>query len=44
MQTMAGLAARVWFMFHAYGHNDVAILDGGREQMRAEHRRGSQAR
>ena len=24
-----GAAARVWFMFRAFGHDDVALLDGG---------------
>lgn len=24
-------AARVWFMFHAFGHDKVSVLDGGRD-------------
>jgi thiosulfate/3-mercaptopyruvate sulfurtransferase len=32
------LAARVWFTLHAYGHERVAILDGGVGKWRAEGR------
>jgi thiosulfate/3-mercaptopyruvate sulfurtransferase len=31
-------AARVWFMFRAFGHNNVAVLDGGRTKWAAENR------
>jgi len=31
-------AARVWWMFHLFGHDDVAILDGGLPKWRAEGR------
>jgi thiosulfate/3-mercaptopyruvate sulfurtransferase len=31
-------AARVWFMFHAFGHANVAVLDGGRTKWTAEGR------
>ena len=31
-------AGRVWWMFHAFGHDDVAILDGGAGKWRAEDR------
>jgi thiosulfate/3-mercaptopyruvate sulfurtransferase len=31
-------AARVWFMFHAFGHNRVSVLDGGRTKWGAESR------
>jgi thiosulfate/3-mercaptopyruvate sulfurtransferase len=31
-------AARVWFMFRAFGHDKVAVLDGGRTQWAAEGR------
>ncbi|MBY0509546.1 MAG: sulfurtransferase, partial [Rhodospirillaceae bacterium] len=31
-------AARVWFMFRAFGHDRVAVLDGGRTQWTAEGR------
>lgn len=31
-------AARVWFMFHAFGHNKVSVLDGGRTKWVAESR------
>ena len=31
-------AARVWFMFHAFGHNKVSVLDGGRTKWDAESR------
>ncbi len=36
----AGLfsAARVWWMFKIFGHNDVAILDGGLPKWKAENR------
>lgn len=36
----AGLfsAARVWWMFKVFGHDDVAVLDGGLPKWRAEHR------
>lgn len=32
------LAARVWWMLHAYGHADVALLDGGWVRWTAEKR------
>jgi thiosulfate/3-mercaptopyruvate sulfurtransferase len=32
------LAARVWFTLHAYGHDGVAILDGGAGKWRNERR------
>ncbi|HEY3322385.1 MAG TPA: sulfurtransferase [Planctomycetota bacterium] len=32
------LAARVWFTLHAYGHEHLAILDGGAGKWRAENR------
>ncbi len=32
-------AARVWWMFRVFGHDDVAILDGGLPKWRAERRR-----
>ncbi len=31
-------AARVWWMFRAFGHDDVAVLDGGLGRWRAEGR------
>jgi thiosulfate/3-mercaptopyruvate sulfurtransferase len=31
-------AARVWWMFRVYGHNDVAVLDGGLKKWKAEGR------
>jgi thiosulfate/3-mercaptopyruvate sulfurtransferase len=31
-------SARVWWMFRAFGHEDVAVLDGGLEKWRAEGR------
>lgn len=31
-------AARAWFMFRAFGHHRVSILDGGRTQWMAENR------
>jgi thiosulfate/3-mercaptopyruvate sulfurtransferase len=31
-------AARVWWMFRAMGHNDVAVLNGGLRKWRAERR------
>lgn len=31
-------AARVWFMFRAFGHTNVSILDGGQEKWKAEKR------
>jgi thiosulfate/3-mercaptopyruvate sulfurtransferase len=31
-------AARVWWMFRVYGHNDVAVLDGGLRKWKAEGR------
>ncbi len=31
-------AARVWFMFRAFGHEKVAVLDGGRTKWSAEER------
>ncbi len=31
-------AARVWFMFRAFGHDKVAVLDGGRTKWSAEGR------
>lgn len=31
-------AARVWWMFRAFGHNDVAVLDGGLPKWKAEGR------
>ena len=31
-------AARVWFMFRAFGHSNVAVLDGGRTKWAAEGR------
>jgi thiosulfate/3-mercaptopyruvate sulfurtransferase len=31
-------AARVWWMFRAFGHEDVAVLDGGLPKWRAERR------
>ena len=36
----AGLfsAARVWWMFRVFGHNDVAVLDGGLLKWKAEQR------
>ncbi len=33
-----GAAARVWFMFRAFGHKDVAMLDGGLVKWLAERR------
>ena len=32
------LAARLWWMLHAYGHQHVALLDGGWVQWTAERR------
>jgi thiosulfate/3-mercaptopyruvate sulfurtransferase len=32
------LSARVWFTLHAYGHDNVAILDGGIEKWKSENR------
>ncbi len=29
-------SARVWWMFHVFGHDDVAVLDGGLAKWRAE--------
>lgn len=29
-------AARVWFMFHAFGHRNISVLDGGRTKWIAE--------
>ena len=34
----ASAAARAWFMFRAFGHNDVALLDGGLVKWLAEKR------
>ncbi len=34
-------AARVWFMFRAFGHGKVSVLDGGRRKWSAEGRRFS---
>lgn len=31
-------SARVWWMFRAMGHNDIAVLDGGLKKWRAEGR------
>ncbi len=31
-------AARVWWMFRVFGHDDVSVLDGGLEKWRAEGR------
>jgi thiosulfate/3-mercaptopyruvate sulfurtransferase len=31
-------AARVWWMFRFFGHDDVAVLDGGMKKWRAERR------
>ena len=31
-------AARVWWMFKVFGHNDVAVLDGGLPKWKAENR------
>lgn len=31
-------AARAWFMFRAFGHDRVSLLDGGLEKWSAEHR------
>src|SRR5262245_20084183 len=31
-------AGRVWWMFRAFGHNEVAVLDGGSKKWRAEGR------
>jgi len=33
-----GAAARAWFMFRAFGHDDVAVLDGGLTKWLAEAR------
>lgn len=32
------LAARIWFTFHAHGHEHIAILNGGASKWRAERR------
>ena len=32
------LAARIWFTFHAHGHEHVSILNGGAAKWRAEHK------
>ena len=37
-------AARVWWMFRVYGHQDVSVLDGGLAKWRAEGRPLSDAR
>lgn len=31
-------AARVWWMFHAFGHDNVAVLDGGLTKWKSENR------
>jgi len=36
--TGASAAARVWWMFRVFGHNDVAVLDGGLAKWLAEGR------
>jgi thiosulfate/3-mercaptopyruvate sulfurtransferase len=36
-------AARVWWMFRVFGHEDVSVLDGGLEKWRAEGRPVSDA-
>jgi len=34
----AAAAARAWFMFRAFGHEKVSLLDGGQEKWEAENR------
>ena len=36
-------AARVWWMFRLFGHNDISVLDGGLAKWRAEGRTVSDA-